>query len=120
MTPSVEADDDIEGACRELDGMDVRQAKLHQMGEPVIACSRLGLRMADDGDIHPEDAAPQLSRQIARGTASATADVQHRRSCRDASSPGESQNLVRRQKTFLPDVCVTVGQGCRGQTASPE
>src|SRR5262249_29051634 len=90
------------------------------MGEFVITCPRLSLCVADGGEIHSEGATPELPRQVARWAARATADVQHRRSRRDAGSPGESQDLVRRQQALLPDVGVAIGQSCRGQPARPE
>ena len=52
MTLGIQANGEIERGCRELEGVDVPMAKLHQMTEPTLVRPRLGLRMADDGDVH--------------------------------------------------------------------
>ncbi len=69
MTPGIQAEDDVEGAGRKLGDMDVGEPERHQMSEPVVARPRLGLRVADGGDVYPEDAAPQLARQAAHRAA---------------------------------------------------
>ena len=111
VTPGIEANGEIERGGRELEGMDVPMAKLRQMAKPVFARPRLGLRMADDGYVHPQHSTAEGSRQVACRAAGAAPNVEYGGSRHDAGSPGEVPDLVRRQRTFLPDVCVAICQG---------
>src|SRR5712692_8003767 len=115
VTPGIQANREIERGGWELEGMDVPMAKLHQMAEPTLVRPRLGLRMADDGDVHAQHPTAEVSRQVARRAAGAAPDVEHGRSRHDAGAPGEVPDLVRRQRAFLPDIRVAVCEGCRGQ-----
>jgi Thioredoxin len=47
VTRSVEPDDYVKGGRRELDGMDIAETELHQVGEPGGVGPSLGLRMPD-------------------------------------------------------------------------
>src|SRR3989442_6367006 len=80
----------------------------------------MGLRWADRRDIHAEQGQSELPRQIARRATSAAPDVQQRRSRPDSDPAGEGQDFACRQRAFLPDVRVSVGQGCPGQSAGSE
>ena len=58
VTPGIQANGEIERGGRELEGVDVPMAKPHQMAEPTLVRSHLGLRMADDGDVHADNLSP--------------------------------------------------------------
>ncbi len=91
--------------------MDVTMAKRCQMAESVFARPRLGLRMADHRDVHAQHPTAEVSRQVTRRAPGAASDVEYGRSRLDAGPPGEVSDLVRRQRTFLPNVCVAICQG---------
>src|SRR2546422_1946348 len=111
MTPGIEANGEIERGGRKVEGMDITMAKRRQVAESVFARPRLGLRMADHRDVHAQHSTAEVPRQVARRTSGAASDVEYGRSRHDAGPPGQVSDLVRRQRTFLPNVCVAICQG---------
>ncbi len=110
VTPGIQANGEIERGGRELESMDVAMAKLRQMAEPVFARPRLGLCVADHRDVHAQHSTTEVPCQVARRAPGAASDVEHGRSGHDAGPPSEVPDLVRRQRTFLPDVCFAICQ----------